>query len=481
VALLVALVYRDSFASMADLWRLTSYRHAYFVWPVSLYLLWLKRSELGAVPVTGSLWGALAALVLVMLYLVARAMAVQAVEHFVVVAMIPALALTLLGAAAFRVVAFPILFVLAAVPVGEEIVPFLLRVTADVSEWLLRLSGVPFLRQGLFFSLPGGDFEIAVVCSGFKNLIAGIVIALLFGYLNFVHWGQRALFVVLTAVSFILMNGARAFVVMVVSSMTEGRVLGGEDHVYFGMVLFASLLLLLLWVGHRYADRPANPSHEVGPASGGAQWTRVAVAGAMAVAFLALGPTVLAARQASATGIAAAPVLPQFQGCTIRGDWQASWSPRLSGASRETGGSFDCEGTQVHAFIAAYTVQSQGKELVSERNEIIPHGWRRHTNRSVQAFVSPEGTEIRVNEAQVTNRGWQVVVWYWYEVAGTAARTGAEVKLLEAAHALDPTPRPSLLRLVAAEGPEGDTLALHERVKQAAADMVRPAASGRDG
>jgi exosortase len=133
LAAAVVLLCFDSFSSMVALWPLSAYQHAYLVVPVVLYLLWLERNELAARPLRGSLVGLAAFAAVLMAWIVGRTTAVQAVEHLAAAALVPALALTVLGWPAFRTVAFPLLFLMAVVPVGEELIPLLLAATADVS------------------------------------------------------------------------------------------------------------------------------------------------------------------------------------------------------------------------------------------------------------------------------------------------------------------------------------------------------------
>jgi len=102
----------------------------------------------------GSAVGLTLLAVLAVLWLGARASAVQAAEHIAIVGMVISLVLAVVGWPAFRTIAFPVLFLLAAVPVGEELTPLLMEATADVSERLLGLLGVPALREGMFFTLP---------------------------------------------------------------------------------------------------------------------------------------------------------------------------------------------------------------------------------------------------------------------------------------------------------------------------------------
>jgi len=455
----VVLLCLDSFSSMVALWPLSAYQHAYLVVPVVLYLLWLERNELAAPPLCGSLPGLALFVAVLLAWIIGRTTAVQAVEHLAAAALIPALALTVLGWPAFRTVAFPLLFLMAMVPVGEELIPFLLEVTADVSEWLLRLLGIPVLREGMFFTLPGGSFEVAEVCSGIRYLMAGTVTALLFAYFNFATWGKRIAFTVFAVLAFILANGVRAFIVMAVASATHGRWLGGEDHVYFGMVLFAVLLLAMLWLGMRFADPPPKKT-QTAPAD--PALNRTGRAAACAVAGLAL-LTATVALQASheTTGQSLrAASLPALEGCAGPSEGAAVWRPELQGVDVETLVSYDCGGLELHVYLASYGHQEQGKELISSGNHLVPHDWRQYTQRRETTLDLVPGSRVAVNETRVTMTARNVLAWHWYDVNGRMSHTRWGTKLNEAREALDPHGVVSSVRMVAVTSGDDDFAAM---------------------
>jgi exosortase len=51
--------------------------------------------------------------------------------------------------------------------------------SAAVSYDLLRLSGIPVLRRGIDFSLPGLDFVVATECSGVRSGLALMMVAVM--------------------------------------------------------------------------------------------------------------------------------------------------------------------------------------------------------------------------------------------------------------------------------------------------------------
>jgi len=172
-----------------------------------------------------------------------------------------ALAWSLVGNRIFRSIAFPFAFLILAVPFGDGTVPWLMEITADISMGLLQLFGVPVYREGAFMTLPGGSFEVAESCSGFRYLNAGIAISLLAAYLSLSSWLIGAIYVTTFALVCVLLNGVRAFLVMWIASATEMQYMTGYDHVVFGWILFALGMFIMIWAAERFSGRGrAQPS-----------------------------------------------------------------------------------------------------------------------------------------------------------------------------------------------------------------------------
>jgi len=254
IVTLVIVVYWVSFGSMWDLWQTTDHRHGILVFPISAFLVWRLRHELGVIPLHVDASGLLLILPITGLWVIARFAGVQVVEHFAVLAMIPAIVLTLTGMDITRKLWFPLMFLVLATPLGDALVPFLMVVTADISTALLKLTAIPVLRSGQYLSLPGGDFVVADVCSGLRYLVTGFMISLLFGYLTYSSLLKRAILIGSTALILVVANGVRAYIVMVIASATDMQYLGGRDHVYFGWILFGIVMMLIMWFAVRYSD-----------------------------------------------------------------------------------------------------------------------------------------------------------------------------------------------------------------------------------
>lgn len=467
LAATVVVVFHDSYATIWDLWKLTTYQYAFIVVPGAAYLLWSQRGVLTAQPIAPSWWLLLALFALAMLWQVSRATATQAAEHAAVMLAIPAIVWAVLGQRVVRVTSFAWLLLLTAIPVGEVLTPLLMVVTADIATALLELFGISFVRNGQYITLAGGEFKIADVCSGLRYVLTAGTLALLFGYWNFRTVRARAAFVAITAVVFVLGNGLRAFIVMVVASASNLKYFAGNDHLVFGTIFFAVLLAAVLWTARRHAhEHEARPSAEVADQPPSFNRTHVAIASVAAIALLMLGPAVDAFRPVSSTS--ASIQLPTLPGCSAPGEWRASWNPVIEGKSVQRRGSYHCDGTDVHVLIVAYPKQSPGSELVGGGNQIVPNDWWQSGAQATAQVVIDERRSHAVREALLTTPAGALLTWSWYAVDGRPTTSEYSVKLREAWSALMLHAPDSRAYAISVAGRANAVDVLREQARQAA-------------
>lgn len=154
------------------------------------------------------------------------------------------------GKAAVKSAYFPFLFLFLTVPLPnfllEHIIGLLQAGSADITEVLFNLTGVPVLREGLVFHLPRVNIEIASECSGIRSTIALLILAL-----PVVHYGLRSLwkksfFLACAFFMMILKNGIRIATLTLLAVYVDPDFLTGKLHRQGGIVFFLLGLLLLL-------------------------------------------------------------------------------------------------------------------------------------------------------------------------------------------------------------------------------------------
>ncbi|HEX7220616.1 MAG TPA: exosortase, partial [Burkholderiales bacterium] len=145
----ILLLYRDTALSMVAIWRSSdTYAHGFLIVPISLYLIWRYGPDLTKLRAAPDALGFLLLGAAGLVWLTATAAQVQVLQQYAMTAMVPAAALAILGRRVAWSMAFPLLFLLLAVPFGEAFLPYLMSWTADFTVAALRLTGIPVYREG---------------------------------------------------------------------------------------------------------------------------------------------------------------------------------------------------------------------------------------------------------------------------------------------------------------------------------------------
>jgi len=154
------------------------------------------------------------------------------------------------GKTAVKSAYFSLLFLFLTVPLSnfllERIISLLQAGSAEITEVLFNLTGVPVLREGLVFHLARVNIEVARECSGIRSTIALFILAL-----PVVHYGLHSLwkklfFLACAFFMMILKNGIRIVTLTLLAMYVDPSFLFGTLHRDGGIVFFLLGLLLLL-------------------------------------------------------------------------------------------------------------------------------------------------------------------------------------------------------------------------------------------
>lgn len=371
-AAILILFHRDA-ADMAGIWLNTStFNHCALILPIIAWLVWQRLPELKQL--TPAAWapGLLLVGVGAGAWLLGEAGGVALVRHAALVLMLQGAVIACLGKAVARGIAFPLFYALFLIPAGEELVPPMQTITAEMCMFLLALVGIPAHLEGIFISIPTGYFEVAEACSGVKFLIAMIAYGALVANVCFRSSVRRAAFMAAAIVIPILANGIRAWGTIYIAHLTTTEFAVGMDHVIYGWVFFAIVIGVLMAAGWPFFDRRVgdawfNP-RALQPAGTPPGPKPKLVKIAAAVLGLVLLPVAWSAAIASA-GQRAVPadiVLPDVAGWQrVPGDSGRAWEPHFAGANVIRLGRYrSVEGHEVDLAIAVFDRQQEGREIV---------------------------------------------------------------------------------------------------------------------
>ena len=126
--------------------------------------------------------------------------------------------------------------------------------SAEVSNWTLQMSGLPMLREGLIFRLPGLTIQVAEECSGVRSTLVLFITSLIAGKMFLKTGWKRAVLAGLTLPLGLFRNALRITVLSWLSVHVDSEIINGPLHHQGGPIFFViSLLPLfgLLWYFRR--------------------------------------------------------------------------------------------------------------------------------------------------------------------------------------------------------------------------------------
>lgn len=169
------------------------------------------------------------------------------------------------GTKAFRLARFPLLVFILMIPFPswflDRTVSLLQQGSVVVTAFLLNLTGVPFVREGLVFHLPTNlNIFIADDCSGIRSSIA-LLIASLVASDVFLRrgWTKLALNLAVLPLS-LFKNGLRIATLSLLSVYVDRRFISGDLHRDGGILFYliaCGILGLLLWRLRKSEAHPA--------------------------------------------------------------------------------------------------------------------------------------------------------------------------------------------------------------------------------
>jgi len=427
---LQVLVYFSTYLSMGQVWwRSETFSHGFLIFPISAFLIWRARGELTRVPMAPDLRALVPLLGLVCVWAVARSVDVLVVEQYAVVLMLPVLVWLCLGLRAVWALAFPLAFLLLAVPVGEFLIYPMMEFTVAFTVNAVRLTGIPVFWDGMYFTLPTGTWNVVEGCSGVRYIIASVTLGVLYAYLTYHSYWRRAAFILAACVVPVLANGMRAFIIVMLGHFSGMKIATGVDHLIYGWVWFGIVMFFVFWVGGFFRDdqprtedsfaagqrvSPATSAHP--PASAERRWYVAAIPG---LALIALGPLWIA-------WIDARPYTEGFRipEPSVGDGWSPTapitdWKPQYVNPSDERQSSYSNGVNSVGVYLAYYGRQEQGAELINSQNMMIEQKhpvWREPTQQP--SDVDLGALRIPLIESRLESDHQRLLVWHWTRVAG---------------------------------------------------------------
>jgi exosortase A len=443
-AVLLMALYADTASSLVLTWyRSGTYAHGFLILPISLWLTWEKRSILANTSVKANFWVILFLPPVAAIWVLAQLIDVLVVQQLALVSLLVLGIWAIVGNAVVRVLSFPLFFLFLGVPMGEDLVAPLMEFTASSTVKMIQMTGIPVYREGMFFSLPSGNWSVVEACSGVRYLIASFTLGLLYAYLTYRSLSKRLLFILAAILVPIAANSLRAYGIVMLGHLSGMTVAVGVDHLIYGWIFFGFVMVLLFWFGSLWredndglgavettesASEPMVVSNKLSHRSGAAVVVVLAVA--------SVGPLFVAVQsnQTNHTALMynatiAAPAAADSWALSPQTAW--SWRPVNAVADRELVQFYQRNGKTVALYISQYYEQSQGSELAAEGRRFFDNKLNWKMASQSKTDVSFPSGQVEVDEVTMRNRTDRIQIWSWYRVGQSYTANLYATKMLE--------------------------------------------------
>jgi len=440
--LLLLTAYWPTALSMAEIWaRSQTFAHGFLVVPMSGWLMWRQRGALAGIPRAPWLPALFLLAAASATWLTAYLASVQVLQQYCLVAMLICTVAALLGGALTRTMAFPLAFLLLAVPFGEVFIPPLMDFTAAFVTTALRAVGIPVFRDNHDFSLPTGSWSVVEACSGLRYMIAALALGLVYVHLNYQRLRTRLRFMLLVLTVPVVANGARAFLIVLIGHWSGMRLATGIDHLLYGWLFFGLVMGLLFWIGSRWRESIASvPSRHPTATHSGPILHSLAAFGVVCTLIIA-GPYAAAQFNPAAPGACQQAgdlrMPPAPPGWRVAGLNPADWRPLHRGCFSYGEARYLDSARNATLHLTRYRLQAQGADLLSAVTREREAGKPLWREMPATAHLVQVGTaSLWVQQFSIESEGGKLLAWRWYIQSGHQTTRPEMVKLLLAASKL---------------------------------------------
>jgi exosortase len=223
--------------------------HGILVPLISVFLIWQKRTQIKATPISNSNWGILIMGGSMVLYILSYAGSVAVVSRAMIVFSLIGLILFTLGSGVFSTIKFPLFYLLFMVPVPVSIyslIAFPLQIFATkVSTFIINLLSIPAYREGNMLYFAQTHLEVAEACSGLRSMMTFIMLSFLFAYMMDENWKKRIVIVLSSIPLALFANILRVTGTGILAHFYGDTVARGFLHEFSGLAVFAFGFILL--------------------------------------------------------------------------------------------------------------------------------------------------------------------------------------------------------------------------------------------
>ena len=429
--LLSAICFYEAFLFLFEKWSDIdhgAYNHGFLLLAIALYFFFRQPQKKQEIGNDYSNIGLIFSIFLIVGIFFFNTIHIVAAEILLLYFLLTSLLVSFYGFSLAKRAIFSFGMILFALPIWDEFGPILQYWTTQMAYLMVKISGLPIVKEGNLLHVPAGVFEVASSCSGLSYFLAAASLAVIYSY-QYRH-SKKDMAIVIGSIIFasVVSNWIRVFIIVIVGQMTDMQHSLVEDHFSLGWVVFGAFFIILVLVFNRVLHVEAARCDEVVAQSyvnetNGYNPIKLAVL-PFVLLFIAVF-SFLGNERANDGSLGADIIIPEafFESNNfpaLGGRWPGETKKYYKDVR---------QGAVVYLYHGLITHQTQGNEIVSsspklidtDRWLIVDSGeWKVGNGSSVIRFL----VQSKLDGAYYT-------VWQWYKVSGINTSSKLMAKLYE--------------------------------------------------
>lgn len=232
-------------------WKQADYTHAYFILPISLWLIWKRREALIKTKLTSKTGLVLFAAAL-FIYLFAKLNDFMFLDAISFVLMMWAIFRVRFTQVSVRKIIFPLAYLLFMVPPPALAIDMMTLPLKKISTYgsylLLKLAHLPVVVHGAILKVGEHELFIADACSGFRSIVTLLALGAIYAYSQDTSLRKKWIIFLSVLPLGITGNIFRICLTGLISHFIGAKYAEGFFHSFSGAVLFVFTVLGLIGV-----------------------------------------------------------------------------------------------------------------------------------------------------------------------------------------------------------------------------------------
>lgn len=439
-------LYHSSVLRYYHLWLTDDYSHGFLLLAVCIYIFYERwREQISSPVLSPDLKFGLPIIGMSMIWAAASLTFIEKIELISFLLILPLLFIALVGWQKAKPFLFSFLLLLLAAPVVEMFNNIFRLATAILSGFALEITGLTVFIDGYLLQLPVGTFEVDTGCSGIRVVTVGLILALMYTYMNKLNLRLAIIVIGLGFGLSFLSNIIRVYMIVVAGHLTKMQHPWIEDHANLGWFVFGVMMVIYFLLLHRYIPTSQksveNQIPETVPENRMQSSASVNVGRnnilSIIVIMLAVGsgPALTRYLEQQTKNLVSNPlVLPEKLGTLTKiTNVTSDWSPQYKfGKGDHSEKAEYQDGKQkLTLFIRQFLKQSPENEAINVNNRVYTRGvWSEVSSHLLKVYndrVLPYPVEETVISKGSSR---QMLVWRWYETNGGKTGDSRVAKLL---------------------------------------------------